>query len=132
MACSSCSNQIEPYGAKPANIQWQVVRGDTSTLKVEFWENDETTPIDTDGWTYSASAYYTKNGTVYDLDVQVGSNFVTIVAPANITENWGSGYGSVVAELTFDLEVTKDDLTVWTPVIGTICVLGDVTNYGSL
>lgn len=131
MACESCSTQIEQYGAKPANMQWQVVRGDTATLKIEFWENDEVTPIDTDGWLYDASAYFSKTGTTYELDVEPGTNYVTIIAPAEMTENWGTGFGSVVAELTFDLQVTKTDLTVWTPVIGTICVLGDVTG-GSL
>jgi hypothetical protein len=39
---------------------------------------------------------------------------------------WGSTYRSSVAELMFDLEVTIDD-TVWTPVIGTITVLGDIS-----
>ena len=41
----------------------------------------------------------------------------------------------VVAELPFDLQVTISDAgedTVWTPVIGTICVLGDVSPGGSL
>jgi hypothetical protein len=36
-----------------------------------------------------------------------------------------------VTELAFDLQVTIDGATVWTPVIGTITVLGDVTG-GSL
>jgi hypothetical protein len=36
-----------------------------------------------------------------------------------------------VAELTFDLQVVIENETVWTPVIGTISVIGDVTG-GSL
>ena len=52
------------------------------------------------------------------------------MAPASITELWGTGYKSVVTELTFDLQVTIDGETIWTPLIGTISVLGDIT--GSL
>jgi hypothetical protein len=52
------------------------------------------------------------------------------MAPASITELWGTGYKSVVTELTFDLQVTIDN-TIWTPVIGTISVFGDITG-GSL
>jgi hypothetical protein len=42
----------------------------------------------------------------------------------------------VVAELPFDLQITiptdGPNDTIWTPVIGTICVLGDITPGGSL
>jgi hypothetical protein len=38
----------------------------------------------------------------------------------------------VVAELSYDLQVTKSDGTIWTPVIGNIVVIGDVTYGGSL
>ena len=48
-----------------------------------------------------------------------------VTAPADITAFWGTTYGGTVAELNFDLEATIDE-TVWTPVIGTISVLGDV------
>ena len=50
---SSCGPEV--FGADPANIQWSVVRGDTSTLRVEFYENDETTAYNTATWDYAAT-----------------------------------------------------------------------------
>lgn len=133
MACSSCSTEIQPYGAKPAVVQWNAVRGDTASLRIEFWEDDEVTPIDTSGWQYKSTAYLSKSGVSYDLVTTPNSNYVDISALPTMTDDWGLGAtGSVVAELSFDLEITKTDNTVWTPVVGTICVLGDITFGGSL
>lgn len=122
---SSCSPEI--FGADPANIKWRIVRGDTAPLRIEFFENDEVTPYDTSDWEYSATTYDFRGDVLDELEVEPGNGYVDIVAPAEITELWGTGYGSVVAELAFDLQVTIDDDTVWTPVIGTITVLGDVS-----
>lgn len=123
---SSCENEI--FGSDPVNIRWSVVRGDTSTLRVDFLNNDETTYIDTDGWTYNASAYDRKTDIIDELEVETFDGYVIVTAPADITSLWGSTYGGLVAELTFDLEVTLNDAdsTVWTPVIGSISVIGDV------
>lgn len=123
---SSCENEI--FGSDPVNIRWSVVRGDTSTLRVDFLNNDETTYIDTDGWTYNASAYDRKTDIIDELEVEAFNGYVIVTAPADITSFWGSTYGGLVAELTFDLEVTLNDAdsTVWTPVIGSISVIGDV------
>jgi hypothetical protein len=126
---SSCSPEI--FGADPANIKWRIVRGDTSPLRVEFFENDEVTPYDTEGWEYSSTTYDFRGDVLDELEVEAGEGFVNITAPAEITSLWGTGYSSVVTELAFDLQVTIDGDTVWTPVIGTITVLGDVTG-GSL
>jgi hypothetical protein len=126
---TQCSPEI--FGADPANIKWQIVRGDTSPLKVEFYQNDEVTPYDTTGWEYSASTYDFRGDVIDELVVNPGAGYVEITATPEITSLWGQGYGSVVAELAFDLQVTIDGETVWTPVIGTISVLGDVTG-GSL
>lgn len=126
---TSCGPQV--FGADPMTIKWQIVRGDTSPLRVEFYENDETTLFDTSGWEFLASAYDYKANIVDELTVEVGDSYVNIIAPSDITEFWGDGYASVVAELAFDLQVIIDNETVWTPVIGTISVLGDVTG-GSL
>ncbi len=126
---TQCSPEI--FGADPANIKWQIVRGDTSPLKVEFYQNDEVTPYDTTGWEYSSSTYDFRGDVIDELEVVPGPGYVEIKASPEITSLWGSGYGSVVAELAFDLQVTIDGETVWTPVIGTISVLGDVTG-GSL
>lgn len=124
----SCSPEI--FGANPANLKWQVVRGDTSSLRVEFFENDEVTPFDTSDWEYAATTYDFRGDVLDELEVSSGNGYVDITAPADITSLWGSGYTSTVAELAFDLQVTIDDM-IWTPVIGTITVLGDVTG-GSL
>jgi hypothetical protein len=125
----------EKFGADPANIQWRVVRGDTAKLRIEFFEDDESTYYDTEGWTYKATAY-DQSGDVLDaLDCVSESGYVDIIAYPSVTKNWGLKYAANVAELPFDLQVTiPDDTedTVWTPVIGTIYVLGDITPGGSL
>lgn len=123
----SCSPEI--FGANPANVKWQVVRGDTASLRVEFYENDETTAFDTEDWIFSSTSYDYRGDVLDELEVASGNGYVIITAPAEITEFWGAGYNATVAELAFDLQVDIDG-TTWTPVIGTITVLGDVT--GSL
>jgi hypothetical protein len=118
-------------GADPANIQWSVVRGDTATLRVEFYETDEVTAYDITGWDFEASAYDFKGDVTDELEVEAGNGYVDITASSDITALWGTGFTKTVAELAFDLQVTIDNDTIWTPVIGTIKVLGDVTG-GSL
>ena len=128
-----CAPTVEKYGASPANIQWTVVRGDTATLLVEFLEDDEITPFDCSEWTFRATAYDPMGNVLDNLTVTVDDNEATITAPASVTEDWGTGYNQVSAELKFDLEVIIEGGsganadTVWTPVIGTICVLSDMT-----
>jgi hypothetical protein len=129
-----CAPIIEKFGATPANIQWTVVRGDTATLLVEFLEDDEVTGFDTTDWTYKATAYDPVADLLDDLSVEADGHIVTITAPASVTELWGSSaYKQVAAELKFDLEVIIEGGsginadTVWTPVLGTICVLSDIT-----
>jgi hypothetical protein len=117
----------EPFGSNPLNVTWKVVRGDTAEILVQFFEPDEVTFYDTSSWTYSATAYDSRTDEIYDLDVEVGEGYVQITAQPEVTENWGAGSRPVVAELTFDLEVVVDNRTVWTPIIGRISVLGDVT-----
>lgn len=135
-----CSPAIEKLGATPANVQWTVVRGDTATLKVEFFEDDEVTPYDTGSWTFKATSYDPATDTLDLLTVEsYEEGVVYIIADGDITENWGaSKYKSVVADLRFDLQATVpgdgvsggggDEVTKWTPVVGTICVLGDVSD----
>lgn len=130
-----CVPSIEKHGATPANIQWTVVRGDTATLQVDFFEDDETTYFDTSNWTFFATAYDPNGDVLDELTVESEDGYVTIIAPADVTANWGTSYSTVVAELPFDLQVTIDeagDITTWTPVIGTICVIGDITPVGTL
>ena len=126
------SNLIhETYGADPANVQWKVVRGDTAVLKIEFLENDEKTYFDTSDWEYAATTYDFRGDVLDQLEVIVYDNYVEIVASPEITSLWGEGYRTVVAELAFDLQVTIDGDAIWTPIVGTIKVLADVTG-GSL
>jgi hypothetical protein len=141
MACSSCSPSLEQFGAEPVNVQWKVVRGSNDSLTVDFLEIDETTAFDTAGWTYKATSYDPLGNVLDDLPVEATTGSVTISVDSCITENWGTGYKNIVAELPFDLQVTIPGITVsgvtsediiWTPVIGTICVLGNVTPGGSL
>jgi len=132
-----CAPTIEKYGASPANIQWTVVRGDSATLKIEFFEDDEITYWDTDGWTFLSTSYDPAGDVLDQLTVTEEAGYVTISVPAETTLNWGNQYKSVVSELPFDLQVTipggsGEQDTVWTPVVGTICVLGNVTPGGSL
>ena len=126
------SNLIqETHGADPANVQWKVVRGDTAVLKIEFLENDEKTYFDTSDWEYAATTYDFRGDVLDQLEVIVYDNYVEIVASPEITSLWGEGYRTVVAELAFDLQVTIDGDAIWTPIVGTIKVLADVTG-GSL
>jgi hypothetical protein len=125
------TNRPQIVGADPAIVQWTLVRGDTSPLLIEFYQTDETTFYDTSDWEFAATSYDYKGDVLDELEVVAGDGYVNIVAPASITQFWGTGYKSVVAELAFDLQVTIDNETIWTPVIGTIKVLGDVTG-GSL
>jgi len=126
MSCSSCSLETNKIGADPANIQWTVVRGDTARLRVQFFENDEVTFKDTSEYTYISSAYYAKNNTTYVLDTEPGIGYVDIIGLPEVTTLWGVGNYSVVGDLNFDLQVESNGI-IWTPVIGTICVIGDVT-----
>lgn len=130
-----CTSTINRFGANPANVQWKVVRGDTATLTIEFFEDDEINGFDCEGWTYKATTYDSTGDILDELTIDSDGHVVTITAPASLTQNWGSGYKNVVSELPFDLQVripaTGED-TIWTPIIGTITVVGDVTPGGSL
>ena len=130
-----CSIGLEKHGSNPVDIQWNVVRGDTAKLRIDFLENDEITHFDTTGWTYKATAYDPSGDVLDDLVVEVENGYVNIIAFPDITKNWGVKYSKVVAELPFDLQAYLPENcedTVWTPVIGTIRVLGDVSPGGSL
>jgi hypothetical protein len=116
----------DQFGQKPINFKWNVVRGDTAKLRIEFLENDESTYLDISDWTFVSSSYDTKGEALDELDVIVGTGYVDIIADSDITENWGVGFSSVVAELAFDLEVIIDN-EIWTPIIGTIVVAADVS-----
>lgn len=116
------------YGANPTNIQWTVVRGDTAKLRIEFLESDETTAQDTSTWVYAANTFDVKSNTSSELQTVAGNGYVDIIASPELTSTWGTSRNSpAVAELSFDLQVTIDADTVWTPIIGKIMVIPDVT-----
>jgi hypothetical protein len=116
------------YGANPTNIQWTVVRGDTAKLRIEFLESDETTAQDTSTWVYAANTFDVKSNTSSELQTVAGNGYVDIIASPELTSTWGTSRTSPAAtELSFDLQVTIDEDTVWTPIIGKIMVIPDVT-----
>ena len=126
------------YGANPISIKWNVVRGDTATLDIDFLQANETTAYNTSAWTYKATAYDVSGDVLDELITTATSGSVIITAPASQTLNWGSSYKNVVAELPVDLQVIIEagsgagEDTVWTPIVGTIVVIGDVSPGGSL
>jgi len=116
----------EAFGNTPAIVKWNVVRGDTARLRVDFLENDETTSFDIDGWNFASTTYDNRGDILDSLTVEVEDGYVNIIATPEITSFWGSGYNGTVAEIAFDLEVQIGDI-IWTPVLGTIKVAADVT-----
>lgn len=118
---------LQKVGVKPVSMKWFVTRGDSSAIRVQFLEQDEVTSIDTSAWQFEATAFNSKDQVFDDLEVAVEGNEIVITANSDVTEFWGSGVKTTVAELTFDLQVIIDPFTVWTPIVGTIVVLGDVT-----
>ena len=130
-----CTSQNYRYGSNPIDIQWDVVRGDTSSLRIDFLENDESTHFDTTDWEYKATAYDSSGDVLDLLDIKVESNHIIVSISANTSKNWGNKYSKIVAELPFDIQVDIPgdcEDTIWTPVIGTIRVIGDVSPGGSL
>lgn len=120
------NNIPDNFGADPAFIQWKVVRGDTSKIRIEFYQADGVTFYDISSWTFKSSAYDLKDGNFDTLTVTAGSGYVDVIAPATMTKTWGTGQANVVTEKSFDLQVTIAS-EVWTPVIGKITVLADVS-----
>lgn len=116
----------ESFGNTPAIVKWNVVRGDTARLRVDFLENDETTVIDIEEWNFASTTYDNRGDILDSLTVEVEDGYVNIIATPEITSFWGSGYNGTVAEIAFDLEVQIGDI-IWTPVLGTIKVAADVT-----
>jgi hypothetical protein len=123
---TSCCPEVN-IGSNPAYTKWNIVRGDTGKIRIEFLQNDETTYFTTTNWIYTSSTYDSRGDFIDELTTIPGEGYVDIVAPADITANWGTGFLAVVAELAFDLEVILPNGDVWTPVIGSISVMGDIS-----
>ena len=116
----------ESFGNTPAIVKWNVVRGDTARLRVDFLENNETTVFDISEWNFASTTYDNRGDILDSLTVEVENGYVNIIATPEITSFWGTGYNGTVAEIAFDLEVQIGDI-IWTPVLGTIKVAADVT-----
>jgi hypothetical protein len=133
MSCLDCPPETEVLGANPANIYWNIVRGDTAKIRMSFFESNEANQSDTSSWSYLATAYDPATKTRYSLEVNESEGYIEIIALPSVTEKWGTAATGTVAQLTFDLEITipavapETEDTIWTPVIGTISVMGDVT-----
>ena len=121
----------DSFGASPASVQWKIVRGDTAKLRIEFLNQDEASFYDTSTWTFLSTAYDLKSGDSYSLNTIASAGYVDITATPAVTATWGTTQKSISTELSFDLQVTIDEDTVWTPLIGTIVVLSDVTLAGA-
>ena len=117
---------IDAYaGESPAKIVWNLVRGDDSSIEITLLD-DNGAALNTSGWTYSSKS--SLGGTLYNLTVTSAQNVVTVKAPSATTALWGAGaVTNPAAQLPFDLQVTKGDGTKWTPVIGRIVVIPDIT-----
>jgi hypothetical protein len=113
------------FGYDPARIVWKIVRGDTASIQIDFLENDEVTGFDISGWNFISIAYNPRADEEYELETEITDTGVLVTATSDVTAEWGSTYGSVVAELLFDLQVDTGS-QIWTPVVGTITVIGDV------
>ena len=138
MSCIDCPPEMQTLGSNPAMINWRVVRGDTAKLRVSFLQKNEIDQYDTTGWTYSSTAYDPKTDVSYPLTIILADEYIDIIAPAELTETWGAQQNTaIVAELSFDLQVSfpvgeSEDPQepwpeIWTPIIGNITVIGDVT-----
>jgi hypothetical protein len=133
MSCLGCPPDTQVLGANPANIHWNVVRGDTAKIRMSFFDSNESNQSDISSWSYLATAFNPQTKTKYNLDVVYGDEYIEIVALPETTSLWGTADSGTVAELFFDLEITipaedpEDDDIIWTPVIGTISVIGDIT-----
>ena len=116
----------ESFGNTPAIVKWNVVRGDTARLRVDFLQNDEITIFNISTWNFASTTYDNFGDILDSLTIEKGSGYVNIIASPEITSFWGTGYNGTVAEIAFDLEVQIGDI-IWTPVLGTIKVSADVT-----
>ena len=123
-----CAEDV--LGSTPVNIEWNVVRGDTATLRVDFLEDDEVTPYDITNWGIEATVYNPKNGVTNELEITKNNGWIVVTAESDLTSQWGDGTRYRANELNFDIEVVLDDNTVWTPVLGVISLIADVTGAG--
>jgi hypothetical protein len=114
-------------GLEPVNITWNIVRGDTANIRIDFLEEDETTYYDISQWQIISTVYDPKTTIFDEISVTKNQGWIVVTATAEETRLWGNGMKSRLNELAFDVEVILNDGSVWTPVKGSISLIGDVT-----
>lgn len=97
----------------PERVEWHCYRGDTATLTV-FINDDAGDPVDVTTWTWAAVA-------VDEDGIETALTCIASVGAVTVTVVWP------LESSTFDVQATKPDTTVWTPVRGRITVKDDVT-----
>lgn len=120
-----CAEDV--IGSSPVNVKWNIVRGDTATLRIDFLEDDETTAYNISSWVIESSVYNPRTGARNDLEITKNNGWIVLTARADLTAQWGDGFRYRVNELNFDVEVTLSDGTVWTPVVGVISLISDIS-----
>jgi hypothetical protein len=120
-----CAEDV--LGSSPVNVKWNIVRGDTATLRIDFLQDDEVTPYNISSWVIESSVYNPKTGARNDLEITKNSGWIVVTARADLTAQWGDGFRYRVNELNFDVEVTLADGTVWTPVVGVVSLISDIS-----
>jgi hypothetical protein len=120
-----CAEDV--LGSSPVNVKWNIVRGDTATLRIDFLEEDEVTPYNISSWVIESTVYNPKTGARNDLEITKNTGWIVVTARADITAQWGDGFRYRVNELNFDVEVTLADGTVWTPVVGVVSLISDIS-----
>ena len=123
-------NGSSVFGNTPANIKWEINRGDSAELKIQFFESDEVTFWDTEGWDFVASAYDPVNDAVEELETFLDEDGIRLRVDSNLSAEWGSGFGKVVLNLPFDLKaiIPGNPENTWTIISGTIVVNADVSS----
>jgi len=122
---SICAPDV--LGLEPVNVTWNIVRGDTANLRIDFLESDEETHYDISQWQILSTVYDPKTTIFDEILVTKNQGWIVVTATAEETRLWGAGMKSRPNELSFDVEVTLADGSVWTPVRGSISLIGDVT-----
>jgi hypothetical protein len=120
-----CAEDV--LGSSPVNVKWNIVRGDTATLRIDFLQDDEVTPYNISSWVIESTVYNPKTGARNDLEITKNSGWIVVTARADLTAQWGDGFRYRVNELNFDVEVTLADGTVWTPVVGVVSLISDIS-----
>jgi len=125
---NNCCSDNQILGSDPISIRWNIVEGDTGSLTVDFFENNEVDRFDMTGWVFQSTVFDPKTNSTYVLDVETLENgSIVITADASTTSSWGNQLPFQTKQLQFDIQGVFEGTVVWTPVIGTIVLIGDVS-----